>query len=355
MKKMYLYIPLFIFTALFALDKLMLLPSLQKLSQSDATYLFYSYKPELLDELEKLYKENQNLPEAQRKKFLIIAGSSRLLYFDYQTFRRTYPDWEFFNFSVPVTSPAYYQYIMERILDRGIRPDYVVLETDPFQFNESSDAFRKSNVSYSFDFPFLISNFGDFTRDEAGYFIAKNLFASYKYHPSLETIQSRLNNPMDQKLLTFNMTDTFQRENRGCGRSLIPREDWYERDYARLAVTSQTTMRWLYGNYKLSERQFRFLDRTMEMLSSQKIRTFLVRPPVSRPMERLLATDEKLRGPFAAWEQKTENLSGKYGIPYEDLSRSERFYCNTFVDGSHMSLDCYTPFMTLLMREYWGM
>jgi hypothetical protein len=362
MKKFYLYIPVIVFTLLFAADKIMLLPQMQRLSQTDPTYLFYNYKSELLDQMEAAYKKNQEIKAgydaanhsgAAPKKFMVVLGSSRLLYFDYQTFKRSYPDWELFNFSAPVTAPAYYAFIMERILERGIIPDYVVLEADPFQYNESSDAFMKSNVGFSFDFRFVFSHFNDFTREESGYFIARNIFASYKYHPSIDHIMNRLKDPSDARLATFDMSDKHQRENRGCGRSLIPREDWYERDYARLAVTSQTTKRWLYGNYKLSGRQFRFFDETLGILSEKNIHTLIVRPQVSRPMERLLDEDENLKTSFAKWRNEINAMKDKYNYKYIDLSETESYSCNTFVDGSHMSLDCYTPFMTLLMRDYW--
>ncbi len=356
MKKKIVLFPLALFLVYFVAEKSCLLPRMKELTQGDATYLYFDYKAELLDQLEETYKKIQATPApGVKKKILIVLGSSRMLYFNYPQFARSYPEWELFNFSAPVTAPAYYAFILERILDRGIVPDFVLLETDPFQYNEGSNAFVRSNLAFSFDFRFVLQHFRLFTNEEISYFFARNLFAGFKYPPDLQSINSRLKNDNDRFLIAFRTLDEYQRKNRGSGLSIIPRENWYERDFPKIEGTSLMTMRWLYGNYKISDRQFEFLKMMMKNAQEKRIRMLLIRPPVSRPMEKLLSQDADLGPKLIKWDERLKTVMQPYDSAYMDLRDRPDFYCNTFVDGSHMALDCYPPMLVLVMRHYWGL
>ncbi|MBI3394409.1 MAG: DUF1574 domain-containing protein [Spirochaetia bacterium] len=344
----YLLFPVALFFVYFAVDKTCLLPRMKALTQPDATYLYYDYKTELLDELETVYKQDRT--HAKQKKFLLVLGSSRLMFFDYASFKRNYPDWELFNFSCPVTMPAYYSFLLQRVLERGIKPDLILVETDPFQFNDGTNTFLKSNVTYSLDLRFVLENWPRFTRGEVSHFIGRRLFAGLKYPPNPEHLIARLRDPQNKFGLVFAELDKFQRENRGAGRNIIPKEDWFERDFARLEATSRTSLRWIYGNYKMSDRQWVFLEQVLDRARNAGVQTILIRPPVSRPMQRMIDTD--LGASQDQWRRRLSELRGRYAVPFLDLSARDDYYCNTFVDGSHMSIECYHPLMVLAMSEY---
>jgi len=251
-----------------------------------------------------------------------------------------------------VTAPAYYYYILRSLEDRGVFPHYVLIETDPFQYNDASGAFQKSNLSLSFSLKFILENQSLFTNEEISYFLGRWLFATYKYSPDLAKTKKRLQNPDDPFLKAFDTLDEYQKKNRGAGLSIIPREDWYERDFATLEVSSKRSVDWVYGNYKISERQFEFLEKTLELAEKKGAVILLVRPPVSRPMQKMLDTHPKLTPLLNRWQERIEEISKKHSVRYLDLSRHDTYYCNTFVDGAHMSLDCYHPFMVEVMRNF---
>lgn len=413
---LYLYYPVLVFALYFATEKVFALDSVKILSQSDATYLFFQYKEELLDEMAGVYRRNNedagdqsetrpatteqpsvqgtaapdaaaNDPEAPadavagmlaalqpgmvggdpggdidpgedgfpgdvRAKTMMVLGSSRLLYFDYSRFDRNFPDWEMFNFSAPVTAPAYYLYILERALERGVRPDYLVLETDPFQFNAGSDAFRRSNLGFSFDFKFMLKYFARFKRGDISYFLARNLFAGYRYPPDPQNIRTRLRNPNHPMMLAVPALDAYQRANRGAGKNVIPRDSWFERDFSTLELSSKRTLGWLYGNYSLSDRQFYFFEEILKRAQAEGIPVTLVRPQVSRPMTRMLDALPEYAELIAEWDARAGALMTRYDTTYLDLSKSADYYCNSFVDGSHMAMDCYHPMLVLIMRQY---
>lgn len=361
----YLLFPVILFLSFFALDKVMCLDSVKRYTQDDATYVYYDYKPELLQELKEFDKQRR-LPPADEdgclkdssgpcsvhsgKKILIVLGSSRLLYFNYENFKHAFPNWEMFNFSAPVSSPAYFDYMLQEVLATGVEPDYVIVESDPFQFNENSPGFVKSNLAYSFDFSYVLENFHLFSRDEVSQFLAKNLFAGYRFRPHLDNAVQRLSDPQDRFLIAIDRMDAFQRANRGGGMSLIPRPDYYERDFASLAATSQMTVQWIYGNYELSERQWVFLDQLIERARKNRVPLVFLRPPVSRPMQDILDASEEIQQSKEIWSARMDER-----LEYEmliDLTDGEPFHCNTFADGSHMSLQCYNPVLSVAMDSY---
>ncbi len=146
--------------------------------------------------------------------------------------------------------------------------------------------------------------------------------------------------------------DAYQRANRGAGKNVIPRDSWFERDFATLELSSERTLRWLYGNYRLSDEQFYFFERILQLAQTHSIPITLIRPQVSRPMTRILATREPNMSEIAVWEERMSALIETYGIRYLDLAARDDYYCNSFVDGSHMAMDCYHPMLVLAMRQY---
>ena len=351
---LYLFYPVLVFLIFFAAEKISLLPSVKKITQADATFLYFDYKDDLMNEMKRVADDIKISSDeiVKTKKTVAVLGSSRLLYFDYPRFVRNFPDRELFNFSAPVTAPAYYYYILKSLEERAVFPDYILIETDPFQYNDESGAFVHSNLAFSFDLSFIVRHQNLFTNDEISYFLGRWLFATYRYAPDLKKTKKRLQNPDDPFLKAFDEVDAYQRQNRGAGLSIIPRQNWYERDFATLEVSSRKTIDWLYGNYKVSKRQFDFLEKTLELAAEKGAVVLLVRPPVSRPMQRMLDRDKNISEKMVLWNKKIHEISDSHGVRYLDLTSSDRYYCNTFVDGAHMALDCYHPFMVEVMRNF---
>ena len=350
----YIYFPVLVALIYFGLEKACMHPSMKKLTQPDAVSLYFDYKSELLDEMDGVYRKihaNSGQGKA-RKKIFMVLGSSRLMFFSYPQFVRNFPDWEIFNFSAPVTAPAYYAYILERTLERGIKPDYILIEADPYQFNVGSNVFVRSNLAHSFDFRFILNHISLFSADEISYYLARNLFAGFKYPPWPSILRERLADLENPKLKWLNLLDQYQRDNRGAGRSLIPRENWFQRDVPWLEGIAEKDILRMYGNYSLSDRQFEFLKYMLDMARKNKIAVLMLTPQVSRPMERMVNADRELTMQMQLWDSKFRQSIAPYQYPYLNLSNREDFYCNTFVDATHMSLDCYHPMLILVMRQY---
>lgn len=342
--KIFLY-PVFFAILIFLIDKIFFLREIQLLTQKDTTFLYYQYKDKLLEKLKEIYKE-------KNKKILIIIGSSRLMFINYIDFKKIYPEWDLFNFSVPVNSPAYYLYTIEKITKEKIKPNLVILEVDPFQFNEFSPGFRKSNLPYTFDLLFVIRHFNLFEREEVSEFLGYLLFAGKKYPPDLLTLIKRIQNPEDKILRLFQKTIEYQEKNNGCGLPPIPIKEWYIRNLSEIEQSAKGTLEWLYKDYKFSERQMIFLKKTIEILKTNQINYVLVKPPLSPITEDILNKNPKTQIAYSIWKEKIKEIISEEEII--DFSKNQNFFCNTFVDASHMSLECYDPLLYEILEKYYN-
>lgn len=342
LKNKFLFYPIILMGILFTLDKVFLLESVKKYIKTDFTYIYYESRDDVFNLI-------VNDPEIKKrdKKFMVILGSSRLLYFDMQEMKDFYPDWIIYNLSSAVTTPAYYYYYLEKLIDNGIYPDYVLLESDPNQFNANSPVFKGSNLTYSFDTSFVLRNALVFGKDNVSFYLGKKLFAIGKNKPYLDTAIKRYKDPNFISISAMqDLTKDFLLQNKGNAISLV---DFYvEKNYAMLTATSQRTLDWVYVAYNPSEMQYTFYEKILQKLKENKITTVIVWPQSSPPMQKLIKSAE-----FTIdWKSRVGELNFKYGFTMRDMDDTDEYACNTFVDGGHIAKDCYRPFLRYVMSEY---
>lgn len=360
-KYRYLYFPVVLLLIYFGVDKIFSLEYYKMLTMDDAPYLTFEYKEDLIKSMppiaKKLEQENSQsltgLARRSKKKSLLVLGTSRLLFISHQFFKRNYPDWEFFNFSGPVTYPAYYLYVLERSLETGLRPDLIIVETAAFQYSDGTDAFLRSNMAYSFDLKFIWDYFSLFQKDEVSYFLARYLFSGYRYPPKFKNISKRLKKPKeDQVLLTFQAIDSFQKGNRGSSRNIIPKDNWFQTDLAMMDYqATHKTIPWLYSNYKISNRQFSFMEKLLKTAQDYNIQVILVSPAVSSSLFRATRSNASLNESLKKYKSRMSQMLKKHPVRLIDFNQHENYKCNTFVDDAHMSMDCYNLMIDELMNN----
>lgn len=344
-QKKFLFIPLVLLLFLFLIDKVFLLDVVKPYIKSDFTYIYYEAKEDLL---KKLLHESKN--QKSKKKLMILLGSSRLLYFDAKMLEDFYPDWNVYNFSSAVTTPAYYTYYLKRLLEGGVKPDLIVMESAPNQFNESTPVFKNSNLTYSFDLPFVLEYATIFGKEYVSFYLGKFLFASSKNKPYLHLAYKRLKDPKYEVI--FEMRKKVREHLlKNKGHAMSPVEGFVEMDFARLRATSERTVTWLFSNYIESPMQYTFLEMNLKMIKEDKIPLIVVWPQSSIPMQKLLKSADSTK----KWWKKTKGLVEKYGFQLHDLDNTDEFYCNSFADGGHMARDCYHPLMRFIMLQYYRM
>ena len=125
----YLLFPLLIFLGAFVLDKQLFVGGLPDYFLRTASFINYEHKEDLINDLDSYLKRTD------RKRVMVMLGSSRTLSFNTGYIQENHPDWVLFNFSVPGGNNDYYYRFMEMFHEREIRPDLLVLAVTPQRFN----------------------------------------------------------------------------------------------------------------------------------------------------------------------------------------------------------------------------
>lgn len=342
LKNKFLFYPILLLIIFFSLDKILLIEDIKKYIKTDFTYIYYESR-------EKVYQMILEDPEIinKNKKFMLILGSSRLLYFDQDEMKDIYPDWVIYNLSSAVTTPAYYYYYIEKLFDAGVFPDYILIESDPNQFNANSPVFKGSNLTYSFDTSFVLRNALIFGKDNVSFYLGKKLFAVGKNKPYLDTAWKRYRDPNFVNIsMMQDLTRDMLLKNKGSAISIV--DVFVEKNYAMLESTSRRTIDWVFMAYKPSEMQYSFYEKLLKKISEKNITTVIVWPQSSPPMQELIKNAAYTK----EWLERINSLNQKYGMTIRDMDDTEKYTCNTFVDGGHMAKDCYRPFLRYVMSEY---
>ncbi|PJZ70730.1 hypothetical protein CH373_07345 [Leptospira perolatii] len=344
--KPFLFYPVILFLFVFLFDKIFFLDKVRDYVKAEYTYIYYDVKQQLLEDLiEKFGSASKNKPE---KKLVVLLGSSRLLYFKYDEIQDYYPDWEVYNFSSAVTTPAYYLYFLERMIEGGVKPDFLVLEADPFQFNLNSTTFKKSNLANSFDLRFILSHSWALGKDNVTYFLANKFFGVSRNKPYIANVINRITNTSKYETAELIKQLTVSTLFSNKGNALSPAGGFVEKDFGKLEDSSIRTIGWIYPNYVMSPMQFNFYEKILKLIKQEQISTLVVRPEVSSPLEDLLS-DLDIPKP---WWEKIRPINESYSIPIVDMAETPDYDCNTFADSGHMAVDCYRPFLRFLRMRY---
>ncbi|EMJ99288.1 DUF1574 domain-containing protein [Leptospira sp. B5-022] len=341
----FLFYPVLLFIFIFAIDKLFFLDKVRDYVKVELTYIYYDVKQDLLEEM--ISKFGKSAGKKSDKKLVLLMGSSRMLYFKNEEILDFYPDWEVYNLSSAVTTPAYYLYFLERLFEAGVKPDFLVMEADPFQFNANSTTFKKSNLANSFDLRFVLSNAWDLGKENVNYYLGNYFFGVSKNKPYLTNVYSHLTNKkFEQADLIKKLT--IESLHRDKGNAISPAGGFMEKDFGKLEASSIRTIGWIYPKYSPSEMQFSFYEKILDRVTKERVPTLVVRPEVSLPLENLL---KELNIP-APWWDRIRPINQKFGIPIIDMAEAPDYECNTFADSGHMAVDCYRPFLRFLRMRY---
>jgi len=336
----FLFYPIILFIGILLIDQIFRIPYIQLLTKLDLTPVNYTAKKDLLEKI------IQNKEQLKKKKLMVILGSSRLLYFDADDLSAFYPDWEIYNLSSAVTTPAYYDYNITKLLDAGIKPDLVLLETDPNQFNQNS-IFKISNLTFSFDLGYVLTNASLFGKEHVSFFLGRRMFAVGTYKPYLDQMWRNYTNSNLAGFISMRQT-TYDHILSHNGHGLSPIDNYVEKDVNMLDMTSHRTLDWLFASYLPSEMQFAFYEKILTRLKEEKIKSIVVWPVSSPNFEALLSTHPALE----SWEKKVDEVSNELGSPVLKLKKDPNYTCNAFADGGHISKECYHSLMRAVQLEY---
>lgn len=344
------FLPFVLFFLAWFTDKLLYIGRFEDTFLRTATFLNYDHKVDMIDELEAV------LRTPNRKKVLVIFGNSRTMSFDRTYLDRQFPDWTWFNFSVPGGTTDYFYYLTTRFEKRGIKPDAIVMAVTPQGFNatpaEPLDEVMISGLPLSF----VAKHFRRFSTNDLMNYAAKKLFWNYRYRPKAEVILARLANDSHQ-LRVFRQfqyeTGVRLRENRGSVSFQF--QGIPEQNQEFLAAHAKNTWNDFFRPYSISEGQVFFTEASLRALRDRGIPVILLWAKVQknlRDMKDILpVADGPQKTVRALWTPRMQDLSSRYNAPLLDMNYGETISCDLFFDSSHLASACFPEFSDYIMKH----
>lgn len=342
-------VPFVLFFLAFFTDKLLYIGRFDDTFLRTATFLNYEHKVDMLDELD-LY-----LRTPGRKKALVIFGNSRTMSFDHRYLEKEFPDWTWFNFSVPGGTTDYFYYLTTEFERRGIRPDAIVMTVTPQGFNATPAQPLDEVMISGLPVAFVIRNMRHFTTDDLMNYAAKKLFWNYRYRPKAEVILARLaNNGQQLRIFRQFQYETGVRLRESRGSVSFQFQGIPAQDQEFLAQHAKNTWNDFYRPYRISEGQMYFTEASLKKLRGNGIAVVLLWARVQknlRDMKNMLPVAPGKETVRAAWTPRMQELAARYNVPLLDMNYGESISCDLFYDSSHLASACFPEFSQYIMSH----
>ena len=302
-----LFFPVILAVSIFIIDKLFLFECVR-----ENTVQWSRFEAPLYESKKLLYR---NLQKQHPADNIIVSGSSRSGELSQQQFYDLLKNSQIrvYNFSAPLASYEFHYYWLKKMLTDKIKIRAVILEIDPVLFSMASSQYT---FQYSLDIPFVLhytdlSGFkkenpylyeGGFSSDDLNRYLLMRIFAAYRYSPDFINVLKNntpefpkspdepgilltgkdLHNEM-KKLIVRSVNDNLggMRNPTTANMSMQEISKDAERKFSELKIDSKNP----------SLIQTAFFNKTIKLLSSNKIPTILFFPLNSESFQRLL--DEK--------------------------------------------------------------
>lgn len=343
-------LPFILFFLAFFVDKLLYIGRFEDTFLRTATFLNYEHKLDMLDELD-IYTKTPG-----KKKVLVLFGNSRTMSFDHKYLDKEFPDWAWFNFSVPGGTTDYFYYLTTQLEKRGIRPDAVVMAVTPQGFNATPAQPLDEVMISGLPLSFVVKNARHFTTDDLMNYSAKKLFWNYRYRPKAEVILERLaNNARPVRIFRQFQYETGVRLRESRGSVSFQFQGIPAQDQEFLAQHAKNTWNDFFKPYKISEGQFYFTEASLKKLRGNGIAVVLLWARVQKNLRDMKEHLPVVQGPVktvrAVWTPRMQELSVKYGAPLLDMNYGETISCDLFYDSSHLASACFPEFSDYIMTH----
>lgn len=371
LRKKFLWVPLAFFFAILALDKVLLIPAVSEYTQlwRRIEPPFYESRYDLFDQLSAQYADRTRAGE----QLGVIFGTSRAGEFNARDIASERPGVYAYNFSAPFASPSFHYYWLERMQEKQMRVKLAIIETDPLLFSPRSVRY---SLSYSYDVSFVSRNVDlnrnkprnprdiaavfrqpgrGFSFDEAETFYLKQLFAVYKFPPSLDAL--RENHEMHPLLgRTGNQFRDWMRANVAIANRInlggIPNPLVHQADPVTIAQQAAEDANTYLRGYEPSPTQVFFFRRLIEDLAAQEAEVVIYWPLAPKPYRAImeeLGLRASLRGAIEEFLVGVRARHPGARIVIKDLNNDARMDCRYFLDSHHLSGKCYPQLTRLLL------
>lgn len=372
-KHKFLWLPALGFAAIFLIDKAFFLPAItdhtvhwQKIEPA-----FYESRHLLFEQLKKEYPERA----ARGEKLGLILGTSRAGEFEQEDVAKLIPRSYTYNFSAPFSSPVFYAYWIERILEAGIEPAFVIFESDPVVLTDQAMEF---SMQYSLDGRFVWDHTEMFRRippdpweaegpgfsfDEAESYAAAQLFGLHKYPLKLDSIIAN-NKELEGMgiLVPFSSPIEYRdyikkilvlANERKLGG--IPNPMLAQKLPQEMLDDAEEKSKIFLKDFKISPTQVMFVKNTLRTLAARKIPVVVYWPISTREYfakaQEFKITTE-VQKPLRKVIQEINDTHAGSHIRLYDPNPDTRMSCRSFYDSHHLSGACFPELTRLIVENF---
>ncbi|MCS7205459.1 MAG: DUF1574 domain-containing protein [Leptospiraceae bacterium] len=354
MKNKEFYFPFVIFLGAFLLDKVFILGNFPLYYLTTISFVNFDQKETLLIELK------DYLNQDKRSNVLVVLGNSRTMAFDNRYVKSKYPNWIFYNFSVPGGKQDYYLYLLEKFYEKKVQPEALIFALTPQAMNEKPLVLTDEVMVFGLSFDFILRNFYLYDVNEITNYIGKKLFVSYRFKPKLRIIGERLH---EEKMLYFvnvilrthDLLEKYQGSIPYLHAEIpnVTQED--------LQKNANSIWQDFFTPFVFDPNAFVFLEKSLILAKKLQIpKIIFLWPPVSRELrykkQKELIALEKTQGitikktVYEVWTPKMKELANRYNVQWLDLNFESPLDCEYFFDASHISAYCYPAYTDAIMR-----
>lgn len=336
----FLLFPILIFLVLFFLDKLILLPYIQKCCVNHGLRIFF--QDNFLNSLEEKFRKAKK----ENKKVAFNFGSSTSYGFYFSKSRKYldaipgcennkicfHANWEIINLSTPGATVISHYIHLKHLLESGIQPDLILVELAPSSFNRNTPWY-KSEILETMSFSYALRNFKEIPFDHLRLIFQSWLFASTKYNIGRYAESKNIARDYFKKFL-FDMTmeNKFENINTPHG-TRVGEEgitDIASNDFI-LAILKNT-----FSHYTIDPGMKEYFDLIVKKTKDAKIPVVFWHPaihPIAKEAMGEINSKE-------TWKKFLKEIE-QNKINYIDPTKNENYKCDRFIDTVHMGVECF--------------
>lgn len=364
----FLLYPLLAFLGVFALDKLFFLDAVREhtVHWQKVEPVFYASREHLFEQLKSRVPEYR----AQGERLGLIFGSSRSAEFSNEDLQSLIPNSQTYNFSAPFSCPVFHYYWLERTLNAGIQPDFIILEIDPILLADNS---LEYTLQYALDVEFVAQNTDlfrnrvrdpwnyegkGFSYDQAETYFANAFFGLRRFPFRVRAI---IDNNKDINLLAWNTAREYRNyvikmvekanESKLGG---IPNLLLVQKTPLEMIADAETNAQRYFPDYQPSPTQIVFFKKILRAAAERDI-PVVVYWPVSTDIYaekmREYKLDERVFDPMT---DVVANIAAEHDgawLRVVDPMSDPRFQCRAFIDSYHLSGACFPKLSELIVER----
>jgi hypothetical protein len=337
LSKKFLFYPLILFFLILILDKIFLLPLFHNEFLQAGNSVFYHQRKVLAERL-------ASDADLKDKKLAVVFGDSRSYPFSEKGIPEKYQkNWSLYNFSGPQGVPMYSYFMLKDFLEKGIKPDFIILSLSPEAFDDTKGFINSPFMRMACNDACVEDVWNHLTFKDKYEFVLDRVFSLRSVEFNLNLFISRLK-ARKLKEYSARYNSEFQLINYSKGEYLMyattanPIEK-LEKDTRRVSMLYMRS-------YTLGESQIFYLKSFLKLANENKVPTLVLWPKVY-PGYYASYTKFDIKN---LWWRQVELIAKDAGAFAIDMNEAST--CDLFNDASHQSVFCFIDQMKMIWQDY---